>query len=142
MSVVLLTTMSFERYLIVCTRWNYASFPARISQISLIIGAVFGVLLPSIPQFIYTSLYEIPMEGQEGHLTNRTVCLQVITPERRINFYYANYTFVCSFVIPLFIMILCYSCLVRHVRRKFHQRFIAHKSEASSRRSPANYPIC
>lgn len=118
--------MSIERYLIVCTRWRYISSPMRISLIPIVVGILFGVLLPVIPQVIYTNLYTIPFE-RNGRPVNETVCLLVM-PERLAPLH-ANYMFVCSFGIPLLVMTFCYFRLVRHVRRKYRERISANRSE-------------
>jgi hypothetical protein len=125
MSLVLLTAMSIERYLIVCTRWRYISSPMRISLVPILIGVVF-VVLSIIPQILYTNLYTITLE-KDGHVVNETVCLHIM-PEEYVPLY-ANYTFVFSFAFPLLIMSFCYLLLVRHVRRKFHERVSANRSE-------------
>lgn len=127
MSLVLLTAMSIERYLIVCTRWRYIASPMKITLVPIVIGIIFGVILPIIPQVLYTNLYTITLE-REGRAVNETVCLHIM-PDEYIPLY-ANYTFVFSFTIPLMIMTACYLMLVRHVRRKFHARISANRSKS------------
>ncbi|KAI6175729.1 Npr-27 [Aphelenchoides bicaudatus] len=129
LSIVLLTAMAIERYLIVCTRWRYISSPMRISLIPIVVGILFGVILPVIPQVLYTSLYTIPFE-RNGRAVNETVCLLVM-PERLASLH-TTYMFISSFGVPLLVMTFCYFRLVRHVKRKYRERISANRSPASS----------
>ncbi|VDP42993.1 unnamed protein product [Heligmosomoides polygyrus] len=46
---------------------------------------------------------------------------------------YAQYTFVVGFVVPFFLMTVCYILLVRHVRAKFRNRKVAVSSSKTLR---------
>ncbi|CAD5219658.1 unnamed protein product [Bursaphelenchus okinawaensis] len=115
-SVVILTAMSIERYLIVCTRWRYVTSPKVIMTVPLIMGVVFCVVVPIIPQIMYTNLIEYQDEYNDVH----EICLQSMPYQ--IEPMYTTYTFAVGFAVPLCVMAVCYVQLVQHVRRKFKER--------------------
>ncbi|CAD5226786.1 unnamed protein product [Bursaphelenchus xylophilus] len=123
-SVVILMSMSIERYLIVCTRWRYVTSPKVIMTIPLVMGVLFSVIVPIIPQVIYTRLLTVVMEGRDHR-----VCYQSIPTQ--LSPMYTSYTFAVGFAIPLCVMTICYIQLVQHVRKKFRER---KQSRTSSQR--------
>ncbi|CAI4221859.1 unnamed protein product [Auanema sp. JU1783] len=121
-SVVLLTVMSLERYVIVCTRLRN-SFQSWMSLVPLALGTFFGVVLPSIFHFVHIIHQNINFEENERVDVDEfpvTICIPNM--DENIFVYYAHYTFVTGFVIPFIIMTSCYILLVRHVKQKFRNR--------------------
>lgn len=125
-SVVILTSMSCERYLVVCTRWRYVATPARLTLIPLAFGVLFAVIIPMIPVVVFTNLYEIRLE-EGGVNYTQAVCLHYM-PLHFVALY-VQYTFFSGFLLPFLIMAVCYICLVRHVRQKFRERTAVNRSE-------------
>ncbi|KAI6214056.1 Npr-27 [Aphelenchoides besseyi] len=128
-SVVILTSMSIERYLVVCTRFRYIATPYHLSIVPLALGVIFCVLIPIVPIIMYTTLFELTLE-EDGRVYKQSICLHYM-PEP-IFTVYINYTFICGFALPLIIMACCYIQLVRHVRRKFRERTAVNRSPHSS----------
>lgn len=116
-SVVILTAMSIERYLLVCTRWRYVTSPMMITLIPLSLGVIFCVIIPIVPQVIYTTIFEFP--DVDNPEEKYEICLNVM-PDR-LEPLYLNYTFMVGFAIPLSVMAFCYIQLVQHVRKKFRK---------------------
>ncbi|KAF1757453.1 hypothetical protein GCK72_013909 [Caenorhabditis remanei] len=114
-SVILLTVMSLERYIIVCTRLRHV-YRAWMSLVPLGIGTVLGVLVPTIMHYLYLQHFTVGYEGSEV----TWVCLPIMTNEVFNTF--AQYTFAVGFIIPFAIMTACYILLVRHVKSKYKMR--------------------
>uniref|UniRef100_A0A8R1DKY9 G_PROTEIN_RECEP_F1_2 domain-containing protein n=1 Tax=Caenorhabditis japonica TaxID=281687 RepID=A0A8R1DKY9_CAEJA len=114
-SVVLLTVMSLERYIIVCTRLRHL-YRAWMSLVPLAVGTVFGVLVPTIFHFLYLEHFSVTFPPSDV----TWVCLPMMSNDVFNTF--AQYTFVVGFIIPFAIMTACYVMLVRHVKRKYKRR--------------------
>lgn len=125
-SVVLLTVMSLERYFIVCTRLRTAC-DTWMTSIPLVVGTVFCVVVPSTYHFLHIIHHQFTIPGME-HIT---VCIPHMDDDA-FNMY-AQYTFVVGFVVPFFLMTVCYILLVRHVRAKFRNRKVAVSSSKTLR---------
>ncbi|KAI6234612.1 Npr-27 [Aphelenchoides fujianensis] len=130
-SVVILTSMSCERFLVVCTRFRYTSTPTRLMVLPLGFGILFAVIIPIVPQILYTNLYEIRLEEEGVNFTQR-VCLHYM-PLHLVPIY-VQYTFLTGFLLPFVIMAVCYVLLVRHVRQKYRERTAVNRSPHSSLR--------
>ena len=60
-SIVILTLMSLERYLLVCTRWRRLAALSWRTVLPLVAGIIVCVILPIIPYVYYTSVYVVPL---------------------------------------------------------------------------------
>uniref|UniRef100_A0A1I7V0E7 G_PROTEIN_RECEP_F1_2 domain-containing protein n=1 Tax=Caenorhabditis tropicalis TaxID=1561998 RepID=A0A1I7V0E7_9PELO len=114
-SVILLTVMSLERYVIVCTRYRHV-YRAWMSLVPLGVGTIFGVLVPTIFHFLYLQHFAVPFPDSDV----TWVCLPIMANDIFNTF--AQYTFVVGFIIPFAIMTACYILLVRHVKTKYKMR--------------------
>ncbi|EPB78345.1 7 transmembrane receptor [Ancylostoma ceylanicum] len=114
-SVVLLTVVSLERYFIVCTRLRTAC-GSWMTTVPLVVGTLFCVIVPSTFHFFHIIHHTFTIPGMD-HIT---VCIPNM--DDHVFNMYAQYTFVVGFVIPFFLMTVCYILLVRHVRAKFRHR--------------------
>ncbi|VDM57536.1 unnamed protein product [Angiostrongylus costaricensis] len=114
-SVVLLTVMSLERYFIVCTRLRSAC-DSWMTSVPLVVGTLLCVVVPSTFHFFFIIHHQFTIPGME-HIT---VCIPNM--DDHVFNMYAQYTFVVGFVVPFFLMTVCYILLVRHVRAKFKSR--------------------
>lgn len=117
MSLIFLTAMSIDRYLTISTCSRNAVYPTRTILIPIVIGIILDLILPIIPQIIYTNLYLIGTKSGDGY---KTLCLN--TMPREYVKYYISYVFTFSFVIPLTIISFCYIKLVRYLRKQFRKR--------------------
>uniref|UniRef100_A0A7E4VW88 G_PROTEIN_RECEP_F1_2 domain-containing protein n=1 Tax=Panagrellus redivivus TaxID=6233 RepID=A0A7E4VW88_PANRE len=115
-SVVILTVMSLQRYLVVCTRWRYTASTFLMTAVPIGIGTLLCVIIPIGWELYHTHIIVLSY----GVNQNITVCLNVMPPE--VNTWFVYYTFMCGFAAPLCIMAICYVMLVRHVRVKFRKR--------------------
>ncbi|PAV68542.1 hypothetical protein WR25_02990 [Diploscapter pachys] len=120
-SVVLLTVMSLERYLIVCTRLRHVYKP-YMAMIPFTIGTIFGVVIPSAIYSAHLTHFPITHNVESGgqNYSEIWVCLPEM-PDNVFNLF-AQYTFFVGFVIPFIIMSVCYLLLVNHVRAKIKHR--------------------
>ncbi|CAI5448601.1 unnamed protein product [Caenorhabditis angaria] len=123
-SVILLTVMSVERYIVVCTRLRHF-YRAWMSLVPLIFGIIFGVITPTTIHFFYLSYIQARSfgnitEGMPEETLNSWYCLPLM-PDYIFNAF-AQYTFFVGFVIPFVIMTICYILLVRHVKAKYKIR--------------------
>ncbi|CAL2040262.1 unnamed protein product [Caenorhabditis brenneri] len=114
-SVILLTVMSLERYVIVCTRLRHI-YRAWMSLVPLAVGTVFGVIVPTIFHYLYLQHFSVPFPDSDV----TWVCLPIMSNDIFNTF--AQYTFVVGFIIPFAIMTGCYIMLVHHVKRKYKLR--------------------
>lgn len=53
-SVVVLTAMSLQRYLVVCTRWRYTASTTLTTLIPIIVGILACVVVPIVWEIHYT----------------------------------------------------------------------------------------
>uniref|UniRef100_A0A914YT84 G-protein coupled receptors family 1 profile domain-containing protein n=1 Tax=Panagrolaimus superbus TaxID=310955 RepID=A0A914YT84_9BILA len=138
-SVVVLTAMSLQRYLVVCTRWRYTASTTLTTFIPITVGILACVIVPIVWEVRYTKIvpyvYEVAFFFAfftrkdfkiftflklGNTTTSPVVCLSEI-PEN-ISPFFINYTFICGFAMPLCVMAICYFMLVRHVRKRFLER--------------------
>uniref|UniRef100_A0A7I4YMS1 G_PROTEIN_RECEP_F1_2 domain-containing protein n=1 Tax=Haemonchus contortus TaxID=6289 RepID=A0A7I4YMS1_HAECO len=125
-SIVLLTVMSLERYFIVCTRLRTAC-DSWMTTVPLVVGTLFCVVVPSTFHFFHIIHHQFTIPGME-HIT---VCIPNM--DDHVFNMYAQYTFVVGFVVPFFLVTVCYILLVRHVRAKFKNRKVAVSSTKTLR---------
>ncbi|CAD6196529.1 unnamed protein product [Caenorhabditis auriculariae] len=137
-SVVLLTVMSLERYIIVCTKLRHI-YQAWMSLVPLALGTLFGVVLPTTIHFCYLQHFRFDMFGEEVDVPAEEpetwLCLPNMTD--RIFNAFAQYTFLVGFIVPFVIMTICYILLVRHVKRKYKlRRALSPAASAKSSKEP------
>ncbi|KIH68474.1 hypothetical protein ANCDUO_01189 [Ancylostoma duodenale] len=87
-----------------------------MTTVPLVVGTLFCVIVPSTFHFFHIIHHTFTIPGMD-HIT---VCIPNM--DDHVFNMYAQYTFVVGFVIPFFLMTVCYILLVRHVRAKFRHR--------------------
>ncbi|KHN85268.1 hypothetical protein Tcan_06649 [Toxocara canis] len=91
--------------------------------IPLSLGVMVCIAVPVVPWAIYTDSYDMRWQADSGRNVTATVCINTMPDGMFLLF--VSYLVTCGFICPLFVMSLCYYLLIRHVKRRLHERLVS-----------------